>query len=198
MPPIVVKLGGSHANSPALQACLHTVAACAGRVVLVPGGGPFADAVRRAQPAMGFDDRAAHQMALLAMAQFGVALTSLAPTLSLALDIPAINGAIAARRVPVWSPWPMLSDAPDIAESWDVTSDSLALWLASRLHAERVVLVKRAEPRTGATAAGLAASGFVDAAFPRFRAAFPGSVRFATPDNLAETLPAPASLPAGA
>jgi Amino acid kinase family len=60
--PIVVKLGGSFAFSEHLRKWVEALAACVGRVVIVPGGGPFADAVRLAQTRMGFDDRAAHQM----------------------------------------------------------------------------------------------------------------------------------------
>ncbi len=67
---MVVRLGGSHAFSPLLRPWLAAIGAAAGRVVLVPGGGPFADTVRSAQAAMGFDDLAAHRMALLAMAQY--------------------------------------------------------------------------------------------------------------------------------
>src|SRR5215510_16371000 len=67
----VVKLGGSYAHAAELKPWLAAIAACAGHVVLVPGGGPFADAVREAQARMGFDDRVAHRMALTAMAQYG-------------------------------------------------------------------------------------------------------------------------------
>ena len=75
--PTIVKLGGSHAFSPHLKNWLDAIAGCAGCAVVVPGGGPFADAVRMAQPRMGFDDRAAHEMAVLAMEQYGCALTNL-------------------------------------------------------------------------------------------------------------------------
>jgi aspartokinase-like uncharacterized kinase len=74
---MVVRLGGSHAFSPWLRPWLAAIRAAAGGVVVVPGGGPFADAVRLAQTAMGFDDLAAHRMALLAMAQYGLALAGL-------------------------------------------------------------------------------------------------------------------------
>ena len=44
--PIVVKLGGSHAFATHLRAWLDALAQAGGNVVVVPGGGPFADAVR--------------------------------------------------------------------------------------------------------------------------------------------------------
>jgi aspartokinase-like uncharacterized kinase len=176
--PTVVKLGGSLAGSPLLRPWLQAIEAEAGAVVIVPGGGPFANAVRAAQPVMGFDDRAAHVMALLAMAQYAVALASLGTRLIVAGDVAAIEQALSHEQVPVWSPWPMLRDAPDISESWDVSSDSLALWLATRLQASRVLIVKhRVQP--GASAQQLVADGIVDAAFPRFLAGFPGLVTLA-------------------
>jgi aspartokinase-like uncharacterized kinase len=172
---IVVKLGGSHALSPLLPGWLAAIGRAAGRVAVVPGGGPFADAVRTAQPAMGFDDDAAHDMALLAMVQYGRALTCLAEGFVSADTLAAVREAVARGLVPVWSPWPMLRAHPDIPRSWDVTSDSLAVWLATALGARGVVLIKHCDPaRTDA----------VDAAFAGFASRFAGFVRLAGPDDL--------------
>ena len=96
--PTVVKLGGSYAFSTSLKDWIDAIAACAGRVVVAPGGGPFADAVRTAQIKMGFDDRAAHAMALLAMDQYGCALASLGAGLRLAASAAAIRRGAARRR----------------------------------------------------------------------------------------------------
>ena len=90
---------------------------------------------------MGYDDRAAHAMALMAMAQFGAALTSLNPALRLAASRAAILRALKERKVPVWSPEPM-ARAAALPETWELTSDSLAAWLAGALGAGRLVLVK--------------------------------------------------------
>jgi 5-(aminomethyl)-3-furanmethanol phosphate kinase len=167
--PTVVKLGGSYAFSSALKSWIDAVAACAGHVVVVPGGGPFAEAVRVAQPKMGFDDRAAHEMALLAMEQYGCALASLGAGWRLAASAAAILDVLGEGGVPVWSPTPMLREANDVPWSWDVTSDSLAAWLAGRIGAKRVLLIKQLEPppdRLRAT--DLVADGIIDPAFPRF------------------------------
>jgi dihydroneopterin aldolase len=165
---IVVKLGGSLAGSPHLESWLDTLTACAGHVVLVPGGGPFADAVRTAQAAIGFDDVAAHHMALLAMEQFGRALASLRPGFALADSPAAIAAALETGRVPVWAPLTMAARAPDIPASWDVTSDSLAAWLAGQLGARRLLLIKHGSPTGADTARELAERGVVDSAFPQF------------------------------
>jgi len=176
--PVVVKLGGSFAFSAHLRDWLEALAACAGYVVIVPGGGPFADAVRAAQPRMGFDDGAAHHMALLAMEQYGRALVGLNnfglnnlglnKLLSPATSVDAIDRDLAARRVPVWMPTHMVLSATDIAPTWDTTSDSLAAWLAGKLGAGRLIIVKHGEFQPGgARVDELAASGIVDAAFAR-------------------------------
>ena len=100
--PTIVKLGGSHAFSPHLKNWLDAIAGCTGCAVVVPGGGPFADAVRMTQPRMGFDDRAAHEMAVLAMEQYGCALTNLGAHLRRVASATAIRSVLRAGGVPVW------------------------------------------------------------------------------------------------
>jgi aspartokinase-like uncharacterized kinase len=165
----VIKLGGSHAFAAHLADWIDAIAKHAGHLVVVPGGGPFADAVRAMQSKMGFDDRAAHRMALLAMEQYGCALASRARRLALADSRAAIDRALDAGRVPVWLPTRMVLAAKEIPWSWDVTSDSLAAWLAGKIGASRLVLVKHADARTRcAPMRDLVARGVVDKAFPRF------------------------------
>ncbi len=168
----VVKLGGSLAGSEHLIRWLDALATCGGRVILVPGGGAFSDAVRAAQATMGFDDAAAHAMALLAMEQFGLALANLRPGFTVAASAAAIRRVLRDGNVPVWAPAAMVLRASDISPSWDITSDSLAAWLAGRFGVRRLVLVKHgAAPDGPVSAADLAARGVVDPAFPRFLAA---------------------------
>lgn len=185
-PALVVKLGGSYAASAQLGPWLAAITAGAGRVVLVPGGGPFADAVRALQPRLGFDDATAHAMALLAMAQYGLYLVSRAERLTLAGSEAAIARAIAAGRVPVWTPPASLGPADGVPASWDATSDSLALWLAGRLGAPALLLLK--QRRGGAD--------LLDAAFPALRAGYGGRVFVATPEDMPAALD-PANPPGG-
>ena len=168
----VVKLGGSYAFSNQLNDWLGALAACAGHVVLVPGGGPFADAVRVAQPQMGFDDHAAHHMALLAMDQYGRALASLGTGLTVAPSLAAIRRIVSEGGVPIWSATRMVPEAKGVPASWDVTADSLAAWVAGKLRAKRILLVKQVTPPGDAIRADdLVAQGIIDPAFPRFLAA---------------------------
>ncbi|MFO1039851.1 MAG: aspartate/glutamate/uridylate kinase [Geminicoccaceae bacterium] len=171
----IVKLGGSLHEAPSLRARLTEIATVPGPArIVVPGGGPFADTVRALQPRLGVDDLAAHRMAILAMQQYGIALHSLEPRLDLAQTEAELRRAHAV----VWLPWLLAGLEPAIRASWDVTSDSLAAWLAARLGAETLVLVKSAAVAAGeASATELAESGLVDAAFPAYAAAFGGTIR---------------------
>jgi 5-(aminomethyl)-3-furanmethanol phosphate kinase len=182
VPPTVVKLGGSFAFEPPLKDWLAAVATCSGRVVLVPGGGPFADAVRRAQKAMGFGDAAAHHMALLAMEQYGLALAALVEGLGPAASTAEMERVLRERKVPIWSPTAMVREAEDIPPCWEATSDSLAAWLAGRIGATRVLLVKQVEPAAASRRLDqLVAQGIVDPLFGRFLAASGATAALAGP-----------------
>jgi 5-(aminomethyl)-3-furanmethanol phosphate kinase len=181
----IVKLGGSHATGPHIKDWLAAIAAEAGAIAIVPGGGPFADTVRTAQAGIGYDDRAAHAMALMAMAQFGAALTSLNPALRPAASRAAIRRALKERKVPVWSPEPM-ARAAALPETWELTSDSLAAWLAGALGAGRLVLVKHGRFDAAAIgAADLVARGIVDPLFPRYLKASSARAWLAAPGDSA-------------
>ena len=119
-----------------------------------------------------FDDALAHRLAIAAMELFGQIIASLDARLSPADSREAMRRRLAEGVATVWMPTRMVVGNSAIPESWDVTSDSLAAWLAGELGAERLILVKSAEPpATPQTATALAASGLVDAAFPGFFAA---------------------------
>lgn len=144
----IVKLGGSLYDTPNLNhwlARLHTLAQQQA-LVIVPGGGPFADQVRQAQQQHQFDDRSAHHMAILAMAQFGLLLHGLLPSANI-INVPA--AVTATPQLSIWIPDARLLDA-DIAQNWQITSDSLALWFAQQLPAvQQLSLIKRIRPATG-------------------------------------------------
>ncbi len=124
----------------ALTDCLNTIEQkVKNRVVVVPGGGLFADQVRNIQKQWQFDDEIAHQMALLAMQQMALLFKSIKPDFFLANKVSAIDNKCSAV---IWSP--DIKELISIPASWDVTSDSLAAWLAGQLQATELILVKSA------------------------------------------------------
>ena len=151
----IVKLGGSLHARPDLGRWLDLLATAPGPPrILVPGGGPFADAVRDLQSSLRFDDLAAHRMAILAMQQYALFLQARAPGLAL-LETEA---ELRAARAGIWLPWRLAGREPALPASWELTSDAIAGWLAG------LVLVKAAPLPTGsAPVAELAALGLVDA-----------------------------------
>lgn len=169
----VVKLGGSLHGDALLPQWLALVAECG--AVLVSGGGRYADEVRSAQQRWGFDDLAAHNMAVLAMAQGALLCRALQPQIALARDEPDIARLQREGRACAWMPLSLLREASDELTSWDTTSDSLALWLAKRLKAEALLVVKSCQVDASRPLAQLAEARVLDARFPALArdAAFP-------------------------
>lgn len=161
-----MKLGGSLGAGDALKRWVRVVARATRPVVIVPGGGGFADAVRSAQAQHRFADAAAHRMAILAMHQTGLMLIALAPRLIAAESAGEMRAAWAQGRIPVWLPLRMADRDGGIPANWSITSDGLAARLAERIGAAAVVLVKSRCATASATAAQLASDGLVDEAFP--------------------------------
>jgi 5-(aminomethyl)-3-furanmethanol phosphate kinase len=147
--PVVVKIGGGLMAVPgAVAAVGATVAAMArrDRVVVVPGGGPFADLVREVDRRDGLPASTAHWMAILAMDQYAHLLTERIEGATLVEDTGGIGVALAAGRVAVLAPSRWIRAADVLPRSWDVTSDSIAAFVAGALDASRLILVKPGEP----------------------------------------------------
>ena len=142
---IVVKVGGGLLASPGhLDAVLTALADAAStrRLLVIPGGGPFADAVREVDRELALPAAAAHWMAILAMDQYAHLLVSRLRTAGLASDAAGIAAQLDQGRLPVLAPFRWLRDADPLPHSWDVTSDSIAAWVAGAVGARRLVLVK--------------------------------------------------------
>jgi aspartokinase-like uncharacterized kinase len=69
----VLKVGGSLSRGACLEALCREISRLGERynLLVVPGGGRFADQVRDSYRRFDLDETAAHHMALLAMDQFG-------------------------------------------------------------------------------------------------------------------------------
>ena len=161
----VIKLGGSLLPAEALPACLAAVARLPGCTVIVPGGGAFAEQVRIQQALHHFDDVAAHRMAILAMQQMALLMQSVRPDFPLLSSIADFSSTLGAA---IWSPAVAELDSAGIAPSWDITSDSLAAWLAWRLQGDELILVKSAQVASDAALAKLQAQDILDPGFLAF------------------------------
>ena len=139
----IVKIGGSLLGSPELSRWLEVLVKFSkGHVIIVPGGGLFADAVREAQNLTNASDAIAHKLALLAMDQFGLLLAGMNDGLVTASSELEIAERGWQHRAMVWLPSQMILVDQSIPQNWQVTSDSLSAWLANKLGAEQLILVK--------------------------------------------------------
>lgn len=125
---IVLKIGGSLFDS--ARGLLKQVANEGRDVLIVPGGGAFADKVRDIYNASTLSDDAAHWMALLAMDQYGYFLSD-GTGISLA-------NAIEGRGTRIALAYEILRKDDALPHSWDVTSDTVAAWMAFRAGARLV------------------------------------------------------------
>ena len=147
----VIKIGGGLSRIPgALEATCAAVAKC-GRhfsIVVVPGGGPFADAVREFDRTHKISSDAAHWMALLAMDQYAHVLVERIDGAVLVEEAGAVAPAVHPVGVAILAPSRWMRAADVLPHTWDATSDSVAAFVAGALDAEQLVLVK---PATGGT-----------------------------------------------
>jgi aspartokinase-like uncharacterized kinase len=158
----VLKVGGSlgrHGDLRCLAGRLGRLAR-RHRLLMVPGGGSFADAVRELDARESLDASTAHWMAVLAMDLYGSALASLIDGCRTALT--GEDAARARRGEPrVLLPAGWLRAADPLPHSWDVTSDSIAAWVARECGAARLVLLKDATAMAVPLPSGRSAEGSV-------------------------------------
>ncbi len=147
----VIKLGGSLYNSKYLIQWLKVISDYINNesnkhnIIIVPGGGPFADIIRDADKKFKLDPIHAHNMAVLGMQQYGYLMASLCSNFSLAGNEKDILHNWQTGKAVIWEPYQMVSSSCELEKSWQVTSDSLATWLAKYLSADQLVFIKSSE-----------------------------------------------------
>jgi len=140
----LVKVGGSlfhHSELPAVTAAWAKLAK-AHRLLLLPGGGPFADQVRAADARFHLSDSATHWMAILAMDQYAYLLADLIPQAKLVHDLAGAAATCTAGRLAILAPSVLLLQLNPLPHSWHTTSDSIAAWLAQHAGIGLLVLLK--------------------------------------------------------
>ena len=160
----VLKLGGSlYKHTELADALAHAkhLSQASAKCTIVPGGGPFADQVRAAYRQWHIDEQTAHQMAILAMRQYGRLLAALS-------RLPVYySDDQRSERCAIWLPTdhPMpacLAKIPREQLDWDFTSDSIAICMADHIGAEYLVLLKAISVDQAGSLAELVDKRFVD------------------------------------
>jgi len=174
----VVKVGGSLFDNPQLGPNLRAWLAAQGwilepkspdlperPVLLIPGGGDFAEAVRKLDRIHGLRKQAAHRIALQSLTVSAQFLHHLLPEAQLvsdlSLDLAGVNILQSFADVP---------ELDKLPESWSVTSDSLAAHVARIVNADRLILLKSVPVPSGMSWQEAAKQGIVDEYFPTIAA----------------------------
>jgi 5-(aminomethyl)-3-furanmethanol phosphate kinase len=159
----VIKVGGSLAMIPhALERVGAGLARASQdhRLLVIPGGGPFADAVREFERQVGISADAAHWMAILAMDQYAQVLVGEIAGAVLVDEPGAIAETVGRGRAAVLAPSRWMRSADVLPHSWEATSDSIAAFVAGALDAARLILIKP-------TATGETVDSYFTTALPR-------------------------------
>ena len=163
----VIKLGGSLSQADALLHCINRIEQHYQNrmVVIVPGGGVFAEQVRVAQARFQFDDYTAHCMALLAMQQTALLIKGLMNDVQIAHSVHDLKTQLPSQKTLIWSPEVVELDRAGVPATWAITSDSLAAWLAKTLQAKELILVKSAHINPHLSLQQLAKQHIIDQGF---------------------------------
>jgi len=122
---ILIKLGGSLIQSARtiVKDLIEYTNSTSETIIIVPGGSIFADTVRRVDPG----EESAHWMAVLAMEQYGYYLAD--GTGAEIIDSLEIPG----KGTYILLPYRILKEKDELPHTWDVTSDTIAAWVALQL-----------------------------------------------------------------
>jgi aspartokinase-like uncharacterized kinase len=141
----IVKIGGSLASYPeklrTLCAKLNEVSK-KHRLIVVPGGSEFADVVRSLDERFSLSCGVSHRMAILGMDQYGFLLSDLIIHSVAVSKLDKIKYFLDLGKFPIFLPSHLLLEEDPLENSWNVTSDTIAVYLAHRLEVGTVLLVK--------------------------------------------------------
>jgi len=124
--PLIVKLGGSLYNR--IPDLTPILIASKRPLLIIPGGGPFADLVRQVR----VNNDAAHWMAIAAMEQYGWFISSFGILTTDRMAMP--------MTTTVFLPYRCLRLSDILPHTWDVTSDTISAWVAVSLHLDLLLL----------------------------------------------------------
>ncbi len=112
-------------------------------LIIVPGGGVFADTVRDVYARLKLPEDIAHQMAILAMDQYSILIHSLFQGASQIIEnIKDSSKCFEEHRIAILQASKIMNNDNQLPKSWSVTSDSIAAFMAHLIGAESLILIK--------------------------------------------------------
>jgi hypothetical protein len=112
------------------------------RLIVVPGGGSLADEVRRMHKEYDLADSTAHFMAILAIDQNAFMINQFMKGSRLVFDPSDARRTTKGHQVAILAPFRLMLNRDPLPKSWEVTSDSIAAYIAKTVKAEKLILLK--------------------------------------------------------
>ncbi len=110
--------------------------------VIIPGGGDYANLVRRDYTDYQLSEDTVHWMAILGENILGFLLLEYSIFGVPVFTIDEIHKALDDFRIPVLMPFRYLFEHDPLEHSWEITSDSIASYFASVLKVNQLILLK--------------------------------------------------------
>ncbi|MBW9221192.1 hypothetical protein KKP91_03205 [Methanothermococcus sp. SCGC AD-155-M21] len=137
----IVKIGGSltHFSEPLLNE-LKSFSNAKNKIIIIPGGGKFANVVRELDSNIKMRNRASHRLALLSMDMMGIYFSELS-------DIETVNTLYDAKEIlkkkdiVILLPSKIVLSTDELPNSWEVTSDSVAAYISKLLKLNKLIIV---------------------------------------------------------
>ncbi|MHA1937631.1 MAG: amino acid kinase family protein [Candidatus Thorarchaeota archaeon] len=145
---LVIKVGGSLMNHPyQLRQILKIISVVAEQrsVIVIPGGGTFADQIRDLHTRKYLSNSGAHWLAIRCMDLNGSIMADIQSSLSFYSRADAFDKWTEGKSF-IIQPYKLLKSYDRLPHSWDVTSDSIALWMGIQGDADAVILLKSINP----------------------------------------------------
>ena len=113
------------------------------KIILIPGGGSIANFIRNVYNELKFTEELAHWMGILSMNYNGIALSEKLPEVEIVENFECLNEL--DKVFCIFLPYQYLKANDKLPHSWEVTSDSITLFLAKEIGLNPCFLIKNVD-----------------------------------------------------
>ncbi|MBR0473101.1 MAG: delta 1-pyrroline-5-carboxylate synthetase [Methanosphaera sp.] len=135
----VVKIGGSLFPSYTEKLC-EMLTKSREKLVLVNGGGMLANKLREYNEEFEYSEEVNHWNAIRCMDIIGTCIADKNDEIRVIEDIEDIPRVHEEGKIPLLLTYNLIRKYDDLEHSWDVTSDSIACWVANKINAKLLIL----------------------------------------------------------
>lgn len=141
----IIKIGGSLEKYPQhLKRLLKSLSYLAQfhNIIIVPGGGSFADCVRSAGKTFHLSSQTSHVLAILAMDQYGLVLQELGSNIKSSSNWTKVRNWSLAGTLSIYLPSKNILEKKTLPASWAITSDSISAYIAGENNISNLIFAK--------------------------------------------------------